>query len=646
MPDSSPDKKQVIFYPGLILALLYYLPGLIPIQSLWGINHLQYFSPLIKIGFGMLLIVSCFPITTEMAFKIFDKLAAIFNRTSRSCRLVMIVAISISIFYLLRVHIHSLGDGYQRAYQIGKGYYFYHTELLDFLFHALFFRFINIFSVVSPEITYSIFSMICGIFFIITVWTFKFSDSWDSKASGLIKILIIAMGGTQLFFGYVESYSLYYPAVIIYILWSVRYLEIGRGIIPISVLMTAIPFIHLTGLFLLPSFLYILYNHYQRNRSSIGIIRHLPAAIVTIGLISILSIVLWTEWRLAKFTGSWSKSFLPLFFLSEYSILSPRHPLDILNELLLIVPASAILLWFIIRGRWKGACPRSLKHYLILIILGGILLLLMVEPKLGMARDWDLFSVPSAALGTAIILLFYKLYPNSNRICKLLIIPVILISSLWVLTNSSPDRQLARAENLLKIDNHGQPYVTELLAHYYLNIANNSSKTLSLYETIPDQYKNARVYSAMAKIRLDLDQPLEALKEARRGLVVDSLEPLLNYAVGAALLGLDSLAQSIPYLMRAQEIMPDDPSILNMLAMAFMNTGRYEQASTCLNLILKNNPGFAPAYMNLGELHYRTGQLDSAYIILNKGLHLEPKNSRGWELLDKVKNAAARQKNP
>jgi tetratricopeptide (TPR) repeat protein len=643
MIEKKIGREPVVFWPGLLLAVLYGLAGLIPIQSLWGINHLQYFEIPGKIVFLLLLTMSSFSFFVDAIVSVLRKILIPFSGAPRFVQIAIIALLSVALLYFLRVHIHSLGDGYLRAYQLGKGYYFYHTEFLDFLLHALLFRLINTISEIAPETLYSLFSIFCGVFFIIAFFLFKFPLSWKSENIIPIKILLITMGGSQLFFGYVESYSLIYPIIILYILLGIRYLENGQGLIRLSIFMALIPFVHISGLLLLPAHIYLLFGCFGEKNDFPKSKRISPIIIVATGLIGISSMVYFVEWKLAQISGVWNKSLLPLFLSSGYSIISLRHLFDIFNEFLLIFPIPAILLWLII-GHIRGdGDSKRIIYFLIFVVIGALLFMATIDPKLGMARDWDLFANPASAIGAAVVLLFFKFYSEAGRIGKFVAIIAIILNILWILTNSSPAMQLARAENLLKIDEKGQPYVTETIAYYYLNLADNPQKALQLYESIPEKYKNARAYGSIAKIKLDMGQPREALEAARKGLLLDSMAAWLNMSVGAALLGLDSSAQAVPYLIRAQNKMPNDPTVLNMLANVFMNLKRYEQAAVCLDILIENDPNDAQNFIKLGELYYQTGRLDSAYMTANKALHIDPDNKPGWELLQKIKTAAASQ---
>ena len=77
---------------------------------------------------------------------------------------------------MLRVHVHSLGDGYQRVYQVEKGYLHNPPEPLDFFLHSILYRLLNPSLGVSAESIYTSLSIIFGIVLVTGVYLFRFPN--------------------------------------------------------------------------------------------------------------------------------------------------------------------------------------------------------------------------------------------------------------------------------------------------------------------------------------------------------------------------------------------------------------------------------------------------------------------------------------
>jgi len=639
------QRPPMIFLPILALGGIYFAASIIPIDRLWGFNLLKFYSIPFQIGMIVLLAAISVAAISEWLGRAIIKANNLWEYLPRVGRMIVIALITFIVFYVLRVHVHSLGDGYQRINQIEKGFYFYHTELLDFFLHAVLYRISNLFAKVSGESIYAFYSMICGTIFVTVIYLFKFPESWKDESSSYIKWLIISMGGIQLFFGYAESYSLYYPMSLIYILMAVKYLETGRGIIGTTVVYIFIPFIHLTGIFLLPSFLYILFQHYRNSNQlsqepgkvKISIKRHLPLLMFTVSMALLCTMALLAEKRGQTYSSGFANKALPIFSTNPYSVFSFSHLLDILNELLLVMPAPLILLYYLSR-RKKEEHKANEFYFLGIIALSAVLFLLFLDPRLGFARDWDLFSIPAASVGLAIILYrkFNSHADGQHALLRSLLFVSIIFSGIWVMANSSTNTQLTRAEELLKLSDRERRYGTELLAQYYFAEAGNIDKGLELLKSIPDNMKNAHVYSAIAKAELDLEHFGKALQDARRSIQIDSLDPLPHFVAGSALIGMDSSGSAIPYFLAAERLAPNDPKILNMLGRAYMGVGDYNTAGQSFRRIIQFDPKFPVAYFNLGFLFYRTGHLDSAYFYTARGLEIDSSDAIGRQLMNSI----------
>jgi tetratricopeptide (TPR) repeat protein len=347
---------------------------------------------------------------------------------------------------------------------------------------------------------------------------------------------------------------------------------------------------------------------------------------------------------LEEYVPSVSGGILPIFSTTQYSILSPAHFLDILNEILLIapvVPVLLILLFFI--GRKKSA-PSVLRIFLYFSAGFAFFLMLAIDPKIGYARDWDLFSAPAAVLGISIILIVLsKIDPaqlskySRTTICAFSFI----ILSAWILTNASEQRQLLRAEQLLSLGTRGVGYSTELLAYYYKYDASNSKKAMELLQAIPDAEKNARVYNKIAKTQIDQGMTAEALKSIRRGLELDSNFAELHKLAGVTLTRLGRTEEGLPHLIRACALKPDQSSVYHLLGNAYFRLDSIALAAWAFKKTAELNPEYALAYIEAGNMFRLLSQYDSAVVYIRKGLRRDPNIAEGYQLLDLIKKESA-----
>ncbi len=636
------SNRTLLVIPALILGTVYILAGLIPINSLWGFNHLRYFPKFMSIIYAVLFLLIVVPPFASAAAALIGRLSKAFQKLPLVLRIIIIAFATGSLFYIFRVHVHSLGDGYQRIYQIEKGYWYYYTEPLDFFLHAVLYRFLKLFGVISGELAYTIISISAGIAYVLTVYLFRISDDIPESSVILIKLIAVSLGGSQMFFGYVESYTFFYLFSLLFLLWSARFILSGKGLLTASILLALAMACHMIAAFLLPAFAYLVYFNLKKIKPKGFRHKYLPALLVILIILAHIGAEIRLRYFVEIYTPPFSGGFLALYSFSEYSVLSPAHLYDILNQLLLISPAVFLLVFYCISDIKFARNRKELNLFLGIIFLCGLLVVSLLDPKLGYARDWDLFSIPTAALGLSLAILLSIGLKNRDRINRYSVFVIasfsILLFSGSILTNASAKRQLKRAEDLLSLSEKGRGYGTELLAYYYRNQAGDDKKSLELLESISGPAKNARVYSKIAKTQLDLQLDDDALKSAYAGIALDSSFTELQLMAGFIWLKKGRPELALPRMLKANELAPGRPEIFHFLCNIYADLDSLGKAIMAGHEAIRLKPDFAPSYIELGEVFYRMHVYDSALVYTKEGLKLDPSISTGYEILNDIKN--------
>jgi Tfp pilus assembly protein PilF len=637
MQNSLSNRQAAIVLPAILLAALFIAAGVIPISSLWGFNHLRYFSNYWIVVYAVLFGLAFIPASAAWLSMLIGRVSDRFGRTPPAVRILVIAGLAAVIFYVLRVHVHSLGDGYQRIYQIEKGYSYYHSEPLDFFLHAVLYRGLKIAGIASGELTYTLFSIIAGTAFVSIVLLVRFPEDEDSA---LLKSLLIFFGGSQLFFGYVESYSLVYIFSLLYLLLAASFLISSKGLPAASIMLALAMASHMTAVIFVPSFLYLIYHSFKHCKPRRLRDVYLP---VIIGLLPFVAIVvqeIWLRSSHGEYVPSVSGGILPLYSVSEYSILSAQHFFDIVNQLLLICPVALILLIYLVFRKKPEAATKGLNPFAFIAMAGSVIMLLAMDPKLGYARDWDLMAMPAATIGLALVILSVS---SSGAIrlrnySKFVLASVsVLFLSSWVLTNAATSRQLARAEELLTLSEKGRHYSTELLAYYYRYRAHDSEKALQLLQKVAGIAENARIYNKIAKLQLDLGEEKEALKSIYAGLALDSNFAELHLLAGATFTRMGQPRLGLPFLLKARALEPDQFNIYHSLGNAYYRLDSIPQAAVAFKEAIRLQPDFASGYIELGNMLRLMRIYDSAYVYVQKGLKLDPDFPQGYELLELIK---------
>lgn len=612
-------RKYPIFIAFLlILAVIF--TGLFDHVRFWGINHLKYFPyfaaaifAFVYISLYLLIQKSELPENIEYKINAMD---------STSFRLIMFTlpVIMLIVFCLLRTEVHVLGDGYQRIYEIEQGYHYNHTEPLDFYLHAVIYGSLNYFTAASAEAVYSWFSIIGGVIFMIALIPAPLDQSrFDSL---IAKALIMSFGGSQIFFGYVESYSLIYPASILFVIFAYHTNKSYKGYFLISFILSIAIASHLMGIILLPTWGYLM-SRKARGKGLSGD----PGYITGIGLIlitlAVLGITDYSDWLVTREIRSpLGDILLPL--TGQYAIFSLRHLLDLLNEFSLIIPTALIMLPMLFI---KTPTNRNMRILILLLFIPAGLFLLMVDPKLGMARDWDLFAPAAAVIGTVIImqLVYSGRWRSVDTKLKLIVVLTgFLQMAPWIILNSSELPQLDRAEEIVMSTDKEQGYGLELLAHHYSEIREENSKALRILQEISGESRNARVLYKIARLQFKNADFAGALNSSLEGLRLDSTDTKLQVIAGGARLALDQPSKALPYLLSAAAKMPEEFLIAQYLGESYFLLDSLDRSLEWFNKVLELSPDHPRALYYSATAYFKAKQPYKAYEITTRLLKIDP----------------------
>lgn len=263
---------------------------------------------------------------------------------------------------------HLMGDGLTHLGATER--VFSATEPLDIFLHHITYTLVG-----STGLSYRIIAAVSCVAFLVALYliTRLFATALERALVGLS---FLATATLQFYFGYVESYTLLHVFTLYFIYFAWR--DLARETIsylPLLFFLLALVS-HFSGITLLPAVIYL----YRRR---LGANVWLIAAIVAVaGLIVAVS-------------ANITKVVLPLWpnDYSAYALFSSAHLLDLLNVLLLATPAFFLVFW-------PGRLDRR-QHFTLIALGGALLFTILVDPKIGAFRDWDLlsiFAVPLVAL--------------------------------------------------------------------------------------------------------------------------------------------------------------------------------------------------------------------------------------------------------
>lgn len=87
---------------------------------------------------------------------------------------------------------------------------------------------------------------------------------------------------------------------------------------------------------------------------------------------------------------------------------------------------------------------------------------------------------------------------------------------------------------------------------------------------------------------------------------------------------------AIDLIVRAVQIIPDQPIFRCNLGNAYRDSGLYEQAIACYQKALQTKPDFIETYINLGIAYQQLGDLDQAASAYQKAIQLKPDSAEAY----------------
>ncbi len=468
---------------------------------LWGADSWGYFSPFFAIVF---LVVGILSVVPSVKGKAADFLVALSKKVVK-VPFWLYGAVFAAVFYALRSATYFLGDGYLRIRNVEKGAFLSASEPLDTFFHRILYNLSNpAFGFTGADV-YAFVSLLCGATFILAFYYYLRKILGDSVKAFLATSIVSLSGVVQLFFGYVESYSLAAVFLSLFVLSSYSSIKLEKLSVLPAVLYGVALSLHSQSIFFLPALIYCYWVAFRKDKN---------LGKLLISASALLFVVAFSLWIVSLYTGqsvlaeyletAGDRAFLPVFGgESGYGILSSWHIIDILNEIILILPAI-VAVPFVVKN--YGAKLKREDVFLLVASAFYFVFMLIFNPKLGFARDWDLFS----CFAIPVSLFFSIVIVKNEKNMRTALVTVLVVSFLhtlpFVIVNSSEEYSLKRAESFAEFPQFSEKAKALLLDElsYYYRENKRYKDALRTSEKAYEFEKNNRYLfrNAMLKMRL------------------------------------------------------------------------------------------------------------------------------------------------
>lgn len=660
-------QAQAIGTNAIILLLLPWLVRILillfPESNLWGFNHLLFIDSIwitAMVILGLAGLLSLFIPAFDVKHLIKPPAEFLFGRGNQ-IRWAILSLLFLIFFWLLRLPVNLLGDGQAMISDIGNDLpvIFKWTETGAIRFVYLVYLILPVSGLEGAQISYTLVSVVSGgavVFFFAGI---AFEIGRDAVVRFTAFCLLLFSGWTLLFFGYAENYPVVWPFVTGYIYFVIKYIKNGFSLAwPFLFLLVAVV-MHLQVLFFLPTILVLLFgrgkgrNFYNKFKRQI---------IVSILALILMGVVLF----IYKYCQSleFRIHFLPLFAgrpaLPDYTVFSLRHLLDIFNEFSLLIPIWPVMLLLswrcLFRKAEKNQEENTLKWFLGIFSICGLVFLLILDPKLGMSRDWDLFAL--SALGPLLFILLAmnktrcatnKLYPAMIIIALATVLPFFAVNLSYQPTieyyNRLLDHEYPRSESgMVSLLHHyrrigddragdslnviiRQTYARSQMEEKSLALANDGRYDEAL--RIADSMHRADPYSSNSYnirgmiyfFKKDYPKAILEFEQALR-LAPQAYRILVNLALTYHRQG--QLDKMMSVLKRAQRLAPEYNKLYEAFAMGFFTGEQYDSSLVYARYLIESDPQNEGGYLIAGVSHYKFREFEQAEIYLEQYLLLNP----------------------
>lgn len=389
---------------GLTL-LLFIVSSRFPQFRLWGLSvwgHFPLYVLALLAGVGIALLIVEYRWSRSAGGQATEAV-----KESPSRYLFLSIAITVLfgvLLYLLRAKTHFLGDGYSLLTELAKAQPLIKPREMGAGLVLVWMKgLVGGDPQRAAEVSYQMISIGAGLCFA-AIAAIGSALLFPRRRERLILLTGLLSGGYSLmFFGYAENYSLFAVSLLLFTMLGLLITENRASKWLILLPLALACFMHILGLLLVPAALYLIVGHTKIAAK----MARAPRAkkLMAIGIPVVLGLVVFGY--LYQTDYYFRFAFVPIipdrFSIKGYSLFSAAHIADVLNLLFLLTPGLLLVIaLFRMQPMKKLFEPRSAR-FLLLLVSTTVFAACVLDPKLGMPRDWDLFSFPGIPM-TAFVL--------------------------------------------------------------------------------------------------------------------------------------------------------------------------------------------------------------------------------------------------
>lgn len=607
--------------------LLLILCSFFPDSRLWALNRLGYLStfhlvayPLIAIGFALGLIGLTRTAGAAISGRAYGGLVAGFGGAA------------LAAFVLARSRMHFLGDGFLQLSLLAAEHPViklrnFGGEMVPYVLSHLLGS-----GEAAVLLAYQLVSYAAGMVFI-AMSALAARRLYASRLDALLFVLALCTGGyAVLFFGYVENYALFVLLVGAYCLIGMFVADGALARSWLLVTQAACLVFHVFGILLLPVTLYLLLDDSSVGRRFRKLSPMARWSLIVFGVVAsgIALIASYHTGYMLRFT------MVPLtdgpYAVDDYWLFSGAHLLDFANLLFLLCPGLLVGLSVLMPAGGRTPKRTRRSRFLMVVSLVALGAVFLIDPKLGMPRDWDLFSFAGIPLVLLVAdSLLVRATAGHRSAVALMVASALLLLAIRVSVLATPSAALRQIHAYLYLDPVKNHNVWPVLAKYYESNGDSEAARESEQEReklLPEEtwLRAAREAGRKGDHQRALRLTLRAAPRYR------GMETFhANY--GSALLNLGRADEAFEELRIAQTLNPYSAIVLANLGMIYLNRGEPDKAESYWRTVLEREPYSGLAVYGLTAINSRRNDLAALPDLLDRGSKVSQMRADFFEMI-------------
>jgi len=442
--------------------------------------------------------------------------------------------------------------------------------------------------------------ILCGSFALLLAWKISRFVTEDPVLRLMPVALISLLGTSQLFCGYIESYSIVCVAFLLYLFAALRFLRREGGAAFVGIALALAVGTHLIALVLIPSYLVLVL------RSPVHAWRRALMLIVPVAA------GLGVGWALALDPADLMRPFDILRVALQSSTQGTARPAaltllvgkpltELGNLIFLVMPVPALLIAsHVVARAGQRRAPRNDLSFLTWATVPGVAAAAVLTLPGSPAQDWDLLAV--AVLPAAVLGIFLALASGPKTFPRRLALGLTALSAAsllaFVLVNASEDAGTRRFKTIIApsttMSAHERAYANEKLVKYYTRRKDFDSVYVYAQRAEAAEPGNTRYWGNIGTALYNLHRYGEATRYFEEALRKGSDRVEVYYNLGLCYMRTQRYPEALKDFRISVDLGGEQPKYLNSLGMALLATGEPDSARATWLYVLKQWPDFQP----------------------------------------------------